>query len=114
MHCDTKWHTFYRMPTLVKTNKVAKSGRLVARVSSADKAVIMKAATLAGQSVGSFVVTQARKAALETLETHDRIVLSTEQSRRFVEALLAKPVAPTARMREAMKLSRAKVTSDLD
>lgn len=74
----------------------------------------MKAATLAGQSVGSFVVAQARKAALETLETHDRIVLSTEQSRRFVEALLAKPAAPTARMREAMKLSRAKVMSDLD
>ncbi|MCX6937576.1 MAG: DUF1778 domain-containing protein [Verrucomicrobia bacterium] len=102
------------MPTLVKTPKVAKGGRLVARVSSADKAVITRAASLAGQSVGSFVVAQARKAALETLETHDRIVLSTEQSRRFVEALLAQPTAPTQRMREAIKLSRVKVTSDLD
>ncbi len=102
------------MPTLVKPKKITKSGRLVARVSSADKAVITKAATLAGQSVGSFVVAQARKAALETLEMHDRILLNAEQSRRFVEALLAKPAAPTTRMREAMKLSRARVTSDLD
>jgi uncharacterized protein (DUF1778 family) len=96
------------MVVAVKSKNVAKSGRLVARVSSADKAVIMKAASLAGQSVGSFVVAQ------ETLETHDRVVLNAEQSRRFVEALLAKPAAPTARMCEAMKLSRAKVTSDLD
>jgi uncharacterized protein (DUF1778 family) len=87
---------------------------LVARVSDADKVIIAKAAALAGQSVGSFVVAQARKAALETLETHDRILLSAEQSRCFVDALLAKPSAPTARMREAMKLSRAKVKSDLD
>lgn len=102
------------MVVAVKSKKVAKSGRLVARVSSADKAVIMKAASLAGQSVGSFVVAQARKAALETLEAHDRVVLNAEQSRRFVEALLAKPAAPTAKMREAMQQSRSKVKSDLD
>ena len=57
-------HILY-VPTLVKPKKIAKSGRLVARVSNADKAVITKAATLAGQSVGSFVVAQARKAAAE-------------------------------------------------
>lgn len=102
------------MPSLTKPTRTAKSGRLVARVSGVDKAIIVKAAALAGQSVGSFVVSQARKAALETVESHDRVVLNAEQSRRFVQALLAKPAAPTARMREAMKLSRAKVTSDLD
>lgn len=102
------------MPSLTKPTRTAKSGRLVARVSGVDKAIIVKAAALAGQSVGSFVVSQARKAALETVESHDRVVLNAEQSRRFVEALLAKPAEPTARMREAMKLSRAKVTSDLD
>jgi uncharacterized protein (DUF1778 family) len=102
------------MPTLLKPRKIARSGRLVARVSGEDKAIIVKAAALAGQSVGSFVVSQARKAALETLDTHDRVVLNAEQSRRFVEALLATPAAPTAKMHEAMKLSRAKVTRDLD
>jgi len=99
---------------MVKSKRLAKSGRLVARVSGADKAIIVKAAALVGQSVGGFVVAQARRAALETVETHERIRLSSDQSRRFVEALLAKPPAPTARMREAMTLSRAKVTSDLD
>ena len=99
---------------MVKPKKLAKSGRLVARVSGTDKAIIVRAAALAGQSVGGFMVAQARKAALETLETHERIVLSSEQSRRFVEALLTKPPAPTVRMREAMKLSRSKVASDLD
>ncbi len=102
------------MPTLIESKRTTKGGRLVARVSGADKAVIAKAAALAGQSVGSYVVTQARKAALEALEKHDRVVLNAEQSRRFVEGLLAKPAAPTARMREAIRLSRAKVTSDLD
>lgn len=102
------------MPTLTKSSRGAKSGRLVARVSSADKALIAKAAALAGQSVGSFVVSQARKAAVETLETHDRVVLNAEQSRRFVESLLAKPAAPTKRMFEAMRLTKARVKSDLD
>lgn len=99
---------------MVKSKRLAKGGRLVARVSDSDKAIIVKAAALAGQSVGGFVVAQARRAALETVETHERIALNSEQSRRFVESLLAKPPAPTARMREAMKLSRARVTSDLD
>ena len=53
------------MATLTKPNRTAKGGRLVARVSGADKAIIAKAAALAGQSVGSFVVSQARKAALD-------------------------------------------------
>ena len=101
------------MPTLTKPNRTAKSGRLVARVSEVDKAIIVKAAALAGQSVGSFVIIQARMAALETVEAHDRIALNAEQSRRFVDALLTKPVAPTKRMLEAMRLSRARVSSDV-
>lgn len=102
------------MPTLTKPSRTVKSGRLVARVSGSDKAIIVKAAMLAGQSVGSFVVAQARKAALETVESHDRVVLNGEQSRRFVEALLAKPAAPTKRMIEAMRLTKTRVKSDLD
>lgn len=99
---------------MVKPKRIAKSGRLVARVSGPDKAIIIKAAALSGQSVGGFVVAQARRAALEALDTHERIVLNSEQSRRFVEALLAKPAPPTKRMLEAMRRSRAMVKSDLD
>lgn len=88
--------------------------RLVARVTADDKAVIARAAALAGQSVGSFIVSEARKAALETIESRERIVLNAEQSRRFVEALLAPPRPPTKRMIGAMRAYIATVKSDLD
>lgn len=91
-----------------------KRERLVARVTTDDKAVISRAAALAGQSVGSFIVTEARKAALQTIESSERIVLNAEQSRRFVEALLAPPRPPTKRMIAAMRAYKAMVKSDLD
>jgi len=91
-----------------------KRERLVARVTAEDKAVIAHAAALAGQSVGSFMVAQARKAALQTIETRERIVLNAEESRRFVEALLAPPRPPTPTMIAAMRAYKATVKSDLD
>lgn len=90
-----------------------KRERLVARVTSEDKAVIAHAAAVAGQSVGSFMVAESRKAALQTIETRERIVLNAEQSRRFVEALLAPPRPPTERMKRALKLYRETVISDV-
>jgi len=88
--------------------------RLVARVSLLDKAIISQGAALAGQSVSSFMVSEARKAALQTIESRERIVLTAAQSRRFVEALLAPPRPLTARMREAMRAYKNSVQSDLD
>lgn len=90
-----------------------KAERLVARITPADKALIERAATRSGQSVASFVVSVARTAAAETLATHERIELNAEQSRRFVEALLAPPRAPSARMKRAMRLYRRTVTSNV-
>jgi uncharacterized protein (DUF1778 family) len=87
--------------------------RLVARVTADDKAVIAQAAALAGQSVGSFMVAEARKAALKTIETRERIVLNTAESRRFVKALLAPPRPPTERMKRALELYRNSVISDV-
>jgi len=87
---------------------------LVLHVTSEDKAVIAHAAALAGQSVGNFIVAEVRKAALSTIETQQRIVLNAEQSRRFVEALLAPPRPPTPRMLAAMSAYKATVKSDLD
>lgn len=91
-----------------------KRERLVARVTAEDKAVIAHAAALAGQSVGSFMVAETRKAALQTIETRERIVLNAEESRRFVAALLAPPRPPTRRMIAAMRAYKATVKSDLD
>lgn len=86
----------------------------MARVSAEDKAIITQAAAIAGQSVGSFMLAEARKAALHTLETRERIVLNAEQSRRFVEALLAPPRPPTERMKRALKIYRETVISDVN
>jgi uncharacterized protein (DUF1778 family) len=102
------------MATLTKPHRSPKVGRLVARISPDDKAMITWAAALAGQSVGGFVLAQARKAALETLEARERIMLNATQSRRFVEALLAPPRAPSPALLEAARAYRATVKSDLD
>jgi uncharacterized protein (DUF1778 family) len=89
-----------------------KRERLVARVTLEDKAVIAHAAALAGQSVGSFMVAEARKAALHTIETRERIVLNAQESRRFVDALLAPVRPPTERMKRSLRLYREAVRSN--
>jgi uncharacterized protein (DUF1778 family) len=102
------------MQTLANLRKIRKGSRLVTRATSEDKAIIAKAAALAGQSVGSFMLANARKAAEKTLEARERIVLDAAESRRFVKALLASPRPPTPGMRDAMRAYRATVKSDLD
>jgi uncharacterized protein (DUF1778 family) len=106
----------YRRPASAagRNPRAQKSQRLVARVSAEDKEIITQAAVMAGQSVGSFMLSEARKAALETLEARHRIVLNAEQSRRLVEALLAPPRPPTERMKRAMELYRKTVRSDVN
>jgi uncharacterized protein (DUF1778 family) len=99
---------------LEKRRKTCKRERIFARVSAEDKAVISQAAAMAGQSAGSFMVAEARRAALETLESRQRIELNMEQSRRLVEALLAPPRRPTERMKRALKLYRETVTSEVN
>jgi uncharacterized protein (DUF1778 family) len=85
---------------------------LVARVSPEDKAIIAQAAAIAGQSVGSFILSEARKAALQTLEARQRVVLNAQQSRRLVDALLAPPRSPTERTKRTLRLNRKTVASD--
>lgn len=111
--CAT-WMHIIAMPMTMTQRRVQKRQRLVARVTVEDKAVITHAAALAGQSAGSFMVAEARKAALQTIETRERIVLNAEESRCFVETLLAPPRPPTPRMIAAMRAYKASVKSDLD
>ena len=102
------------MAATLERPRTRKRERLVARVSAEDKAIISQAAAIAGQSVGSFILSEARKAAVLTLETRQRIVLNLEQSRRLVDALLAPPRPPTERMKRALKLYRKTVISDVN
>lgn len=101
------------MTATLTQSRPQKRERLVARITSDDKAVIAHAAILAGQSLGSFMVSEALKAAVQTIETRERIVLNAAESRRFVEALLAPPGPPTARMKRSLKLYRQTVISDV-
>lgn len=90
--------------------KSRRSDRLVARISPEDKSLLMRAATLEGSTLASFVVSHVREAAQNVVRSHERIVLNEKESRRFVETLLAPPTPPTARFLEAHKLYRETVT----
>jgi uncharacterized protein (DUF1778 family) len=91
-----------------------KSERFVARVTRDDKKIFQQAASLEGRSMATFVIAHARQAAEEVLARQAIIRLNAEDSRRFVEALLAPPRPPTPRMVESIRLYRKSVKSDLD
>lgn len=105
------------MATLTAQRKAStptKEERLVARVHAADKTLIERGADLAGLSVGSFLVTHARKAAEELLREQEVIRLTSEESRRLVDALLALPKKPTKSQKEAVARYRKQVHSDVN
>ena len=94
------WHKAAHIAAMAETtSRSSKAERLVARVSLDDKRTIERAAALSGQSVASFVIAHARDAAERTLERHDRIRLNAEDSKRFVEGLLA----PARKVPKAVK-----------
>jgi len=96
------------------TSTKGKDTRFFARISTADKALIEEAASLAGQSAATFVVSTAREAAERVLHKRGGIRLNLEESRRLVEALLSPPRKPTAAMKRALKLYRETVISDVN
>ena len=91
-----------------------KAERFVARVTRNDKRIFQQAAALEGRSMATFVIAHAREAAEEVIARRKVIRLSAQDSRRFVEALLAPPRPPTARLKRAMKLYRETVISDVN
>ncbi len=93
--------------------RMRKRERLVARVSADDKAIISQAAAISGQSIGSYLLSEARKAAVLAIEGRQRIVLNIQQSRRLVKALLAPVRPPTRRIKRAIELHRKTVISDV-
>jgi uncharacterized protein (DUF1778 family) len=93
--------------------KEQKAERFVARVTREDKRIFQEAASLEGRSMATFVIVHAREAAEEIIARRKVVHLNAEDSRRFVEALLAPPRPPTARMKRAMKLYRATIISDV-
>jgi uncharacterized protein (DUF1778 family) len=97
-----------------KLMEAPKAERFVARVTRADKRIFQQAAALEGRSMATFVIHHAREAAEQIITRRKVIRLNAEDSRRFVEALLAPPRPPTARMKRALKLYRETVVSDVN
>lgn len=97
-----------------KGKQTAKDTRFFARVSSGDKRLIEKAAAVTGQSVGAFVITQAREAATRLVDDHHVIRLNKVESRRLVKVLLTPQRPPSAAMKKAMEEYRKSVISDVN
>ncbi|MGI8913533.1 MAG: DUF1778 domain-containing protein [Chloroflexota bacterium] len=74
--------------------------RLEARVCPEQKALLQRAAALAGETLTHFVVNSAQRAAEQTIREHEVLLLTPQESRQFVEALLNAP-APNAALRAA-------------
>ena len=74
--------------------------RLQARISATRKALLQRAAALAGCTLGEFVVASAQEAASNVIQDHAATQLSHSAQVAFVTALLDPP-KPSARLRRA-------------
>lgn len=81
----------------------AKQERLEARVDPEVKELLARAAQLRGRSLTDFVVEAASRAAEETIRAHAVIALTLRDT-QLLDATLADPPAPNARLREAFRL----------
>jgi len=78
------------------------TARLDLRLSVKDRQRINRAATLAGLPVAAFVRTAVLREVDRTVAAESIATLSPAESKRFLAAL-AKPFAPNAALRRAMK-----------
>jgi len=84
-----------------ETRERAKTPRFNIRMPENVRAIIDQAAALEGRSTSDFVLTSAVEKARATIESHQRIVLSREESIAFAELLL-NPPKPTDALRAAI------------
>ncbi len=84
-----------------KTHERTKTPQFTIRMPEHVRALIDHAAALEGRSTSDFVLTSAVEKARETIESHQRIVLSQCDSMIFLEAMLTPP-EPTDELRAAV------------
>ena len=82
--------------------KVSRSERLEARISKAQKALFVRAATVQGRSLTDFLIVSMQEAAERALRAHDVLTLS-ERDRKIFVAALVKPATPGKALRQAVK-----------
>lgn len=87
-----------------------KNERLAARTTPRIKKLIEEAASLEGRSVSDFMVEHAQAAAVDIIEKHNSIILSSRDSARFIETLL-NPPAPNEHLKRAAVRHKKVITS---
>ena len=85
-----------------------KTARMEQRTKPHVKAQIQQAAALLGVDETTFVTSVALERARETIEDHERTILSAKD-RAVVLAALDNPAEPTDELKEAMALRRERV-----
>lgn len=84
-----------------------RNARLEARVSSEQKNLFQRAASLSGRTLSEFVIDSTQEAAARIVQEHEVIHLSREEQIAFVSALLA-PSEPGTRLKKAIQSYRRK------
>ncbi len=92
-----------------KTASARKDERYEFRLSSSDRALLERAAELRGLKFSEFVLQALRERAESTLRENDIILLTGEDRRAFVDALM-NPPRLSRKLREAFERHRETVT----
>jgi uncharacterized protein (DUF1778 family) len=92
------------------TTNGRRSERLEARVPAELKDVFVRAAALRGQSLTDFIVSTVAAAAHQVLREQDVLELTRRDQIAFADAL-ARPPAPSAKLRSAARAYRKRAGS---
>ena len=95
------------MLNMPETNDKPRNARLEARVSSDQKDLFQRAATLTGRTLSELVIDSTQEAAAKIVKEHEVIRLSREELVAFVSALLTFS-EPGARLKKAVRSYRQK------
>ena len=87
-----------------------KTARLEARITSAQKSIIERAAALEGRTVSDFVVNTVQQAAKAVIAEHEVLRLNDEESRAFIDRVLDPP-EPNNALEQAARDYRERVVS---
>ncbi len=95
------------MQHTTETLEKTRNARLETRVSSDQKSLFQRAATLSGRSLSEFVIESTQEAAARIVKEHEIIRLARDEQEAFVSALLSS-AKPGARLSKAAKSYRLK------
>jgi uncharacterized protein (DUF1778 family) len=88
--------------------KAPRLERLEARISKAQKALFVRAATVQGRSLTDFLIASMQEAAERALRAYDMLTLSERDRKSFVTAIV-KPATAGKTLRQAAKLYKERM-----